>query len=208
VGRLSDVVGKLRFIERGSDFYFNVIGCGVSQVELDRYIANRLLKSSSPSEISVDRLRDDISFLFGLGGVISGGCALAFLHNTHRAKDVDFYFNDEVAFVKAYLRTYDNPLVDVCFYFDEPHELHDMSLVMCNIYSDRVETTPQAQLALDSGVSELYPENVIYPDRTIMRIIKYHKRTGVRFRGEQVLFICSIFGVDQGLCRDGLGCCV
>ena len=72
---------------------------------------------------------------------------------------------------------------------------------MCNIYKDRCETTPQAKLALDSLVSEIYPENVIWPDRTAERMLKYNKRTNLRFRKEQTVCLCGIYNIEKDLAK-------
>lgn len=195
---LSEKVEALRGVKQGDDVYQHLLVNGVNQQKLDEYILNGTIKNVA-SEISDTRLEQDIEQLFDLGGVISGGCALSFIHHTHKTKDVDFYFNDDVAYVKAFLYTYDNPLIDVCYYFDKPHELHDMSLVMCNLYRDRDETTSQAKVALETNISDIYPENVIWPDRTAKRMLKYHKRIGVRFKQAQVLCLCGIYDIDRDI---------
>lgn len=141
-------------------------------------------------------MAEDIRSMFDLGGVVSGGAALSLLHN-RPIKDVDFYFNDDLSFIKAYLLTFHNPYIDICWYFNQPHELHDMAVVMCNVRKDGIEITPQAQKALDTGVSELYVENFIWPVKSAERMAKYNKKYGIRFKKHQVLAMIGLYELED-----------
>ena len=164
---------------------------GFDQELIDTYLSH--VGSKYPKPTSKEKMAKDVDLMFRLGGVISGGAVLSLIHN-RPIKDVDFYFNDDLSFIKAYLLTFHNPYIDICWYFDKPHELHDMAVVMCNIYPDnRIEITPQAQKALDTGVSDLYIENFIWPERSAERMLKYNKKYGTKFQKHQVLAMVGLY---------------
>jgi hypothetical protein len=151
------------------------------------------------------QLTSTIRQLFDYGGIISGGAALAY-HLGYKTKDLDFYFNNDDAYIKAYNLVYDDDRFDICWYFDKPHELHDMSVVMCNLYdSGYNEITSQAAEALESGMSDLYVENIIWPERTARRMLKYHNRIGINYKPEQVLALCSIYKISDELMKQLFG---
>jgi hypothetical protein len=189
--KISDKVLYLRDLEQHVD---KLLAEGFNKELIEEYLSHETIKK--PRRMDRQEVVQDINMLFDMGGVISGGAALSLIKE-YPVKDVDFYFNDELSFVKAYLLTFTNPHIDICWYFDKPHELHDMGLVMCNAYKDRVEITPQAQEALDTGITDIYPENFIWPERTAMRMHKYHDRYGIRFKKHQVIAMIVLFGLQH-----------
>lgn len=197
--KLSQKVLHLRNLENYVD---QLLENGVDQQLINQYLQSDLIKNPNPPPFSKVQISNDIKQLFDLGGVISGGAALSMVKE-RPIKDIDFYFNDEISFVQAYLLTFNNPCIDICWYFDKPHELHDMSYVMCNVYSNgKIEITPQAQKAFDTGISELYIDNFIWPERSARRMIKYHKRYGVKFKKKQVLSMIGLFQFDNNLSNE------
>jgi hypothetical protein len=168
---------------------------GFDKSLIDNYLNSEFSKDPKPTNQTT--IISDINMMFTMGGVISGGAALSLIKE-YPIKDIDFYFNNELDFVKAYLLTFHNPYIDICWYFDQPHELHDMSIVMCNVHPDeRIEITPQAQNALDTGVVDIYPKNIIWPERTAKRIMKYNKKYGVKFKKHQILATIGIFKLQE-----------
>ena len=198
---LSSIVTSLRDLRTHGDTMCKMLESGVTIEEIDGYY--RFL--DSPKYRMWDgRLKKDIRDMFELGGIISGGAALA-LALGHKTKDIDFYFNNDVSFVKAYLATYDNPYIDVCWYINETHELHDIAVVMCNAHADgAIEITPQAQEALDTKVCTIYPENFIWPDRSVKRLMKYHNRYGMRYRAREVVAIAALYDIEEDLIKQAL----
>ena len=142
------------------------------------------------------QIASDIDQLFELGGIISGGAALSYITKAFISKDIDFYFNDEVNYLKAQVLTVNNPLIDVNFFIDEPHELHDIGIVMCNLTKDGPQIMKPCKSALETRISNLYPLSVIYPDRTVKRMYKYNKRLGTKFRLHEVITFCALYNID------------
>ncbi len=154
-----------------------------------------------------EMLRSDLRAMFELGGVVSGGAALAYALG-HKTKDFDIYFNNDSAFIKAYLLTKRNPFIDICWYFEEPHELHDIAVAMVNVRSGGIlEITEQAQRALDTKVSDIYVENIIWPARTAKRLFKYHRKLGIRYPAAQLLSLTAMHSVDIETGRELLDTC-
>jgi hypothetical protein len=141
-----------------------------------------------------------LSYLFDIGGIISGGAVLSVI-NSKPIKDVDIYFNNEEAYVKARYASQHTKKIDVCWYFNKPYELHDISYVMSTMTRDGIKTSDESKRAIDSGISELYLGNVIYPDRTAKRMMKYNKRYNVKFKLEQVLAFCSVFKIEDDVAK-------
>jgi hypothetical protein len=141
-----------------------------------------------------------LSYLFDLGGIISGGAVLSVIHNKY-IKDVDFYFNNERAYINARYAAIKQPKIDICWYFNQPYELHDLSFVMSTMTRDGIKISEAAQTAFDTGISELYLNHVIYPDRTAKRMIKYNRRYGVKFKLHQILMFCSVFKIPENVTK-------
>jgi len=202
---VSTKVLQLRNLQKHPTLYAELISMGLSQEKLDAYIKRGTIKDIQP--ISSEILRKDLKTVFGLGGVVSGGAAVAYVLG-HKTKDFDVYFNDDFAFVSAYLLTHHNPYIDVCWYFEEPHELHDMAVVMINVRGDgTLEVTKQAQRALDTKISDIYVENVIWPTRTAKRLMKYHKRLGMHYPAPQLLSLMAMHGIDLDMGQQLLDVC-
>ena len=121
-------------------------------------------------------------------------------------KDADFYFNDEEKYTKACEIIAGNPHVDVCWYEESPHELHDLDFVMCDLSLEGLVIAPRAQVAFNSGVSEINIENVIYADRTRARLLKYNRRYGLRYKLSQIIAFYAIYNFE--LTDDILECTV
>lgn len=161
---------------------------------------SELTKRPDPGATLNLPLTDLLNYLFNLGGIISGGTVLAVL-NSKPIKDVDIYFNIEESYVKAKYASRHNRRIDVCWYFNSPYELHDISYVNSTLTRDGITSSEAAKLAMDTGVSELYIANVIYPLRTARRMIKYNNKYGVKFKLAQVFAFCSMFDIDPALSR-------
>ena len=154
---------KLKYLlslQKNDQLYNMLLTHGLDAKVIDEYLADK--SKTTAKKVTGTELEQDIKQLFDLGGVVSGGSALAFLHHTHTTtKDIDFYFNNDIMFLKACILTRKNASIDCCYYFDQPHELHDIGLVMCNLYFNRGETTPPAQRALITNISDIFLENII-----------------------------------------------
>lgn len=137
--------------------------------------------------------------LISMGGVISGGAALA-AYKKSTTKDIDIYFNNDAAYIEATgLVKHLSCDIDVCYYINQPHELHDLSAVMVNIIDGDIVVTPKAKKALDSGLSRLYSYNVIYPLRTAIRMMKYKAKYGFLYEYSDVAMFCNTFDVNKNL---------
>jgi hypothetical protein len=194
--RISDHVRRLNSIVPDDELFRSAVHAGGDEAILRQWIGQKFRKNSG-ALFDVGRTAENVDRLFSMGGIVSGGAALAFATGAFETKDIDFYFNDEISYVMAHLAVIDDPAIDVNFYIDEPHELHDMSVVMCNLGPDGVMMTPQCLLALDSGVSDIYLTSVIYPIRTVARMFKYHERLGIRFRIAEIVAFCSMYGLSS-----------
>lgn len=128
-------------------------------------------------------------------GLISGGFVTAMLMGGE-TKDIDMYFNDEDAYMWAYSVVIDNPFIDICWYKNLPIELHDISFVKTYYDGNKIFMTVDAYNAITNLVSEIYIHNIIYPERTFNRIIKYNKRYGVKFKYEQIVALCAIYDFE------------
>lgn len=139
-----------------------------------------------------------LTSLFDMGGIVSGGAVLSYINNKP-IKDVDFYFNDDQSYINACNIAALNRKLDICWYFDSPYELHDISYVMCTLYKDKIFISKEAQKAFDTGISELYLDNIIYPERTAKRMLKYNSKYGVKFKLPQVLAFSSLYNIEHSI---------
>jgi len=139
-----------------------------------------------------------LNYLFDLGGIISGGAVLSVLNNKP-IKDVDVYFNNESSYVKALHASKHISYVDICWYFNCPYEMHDISYVQCTMDKNGIKMSEAARTSIQSGISDLYINNVIYPSRTANRMLKYNSKYGVKFKLSQILVFSSIFGIDKSV---------
>lgn len=153
-----------------------------------------------PKPIISKSHEETIQALFDLGGVISGGAAVALIYNKP-IKDVDFYFNNEQAYLEALALTHNNPRFDICWYFDQPYELHDIGIVMCSVHRNHTVITEDAQSAMDTKVSRLFIGNIVFPDRTAKRLLKYNKRYGIKFKKSEVLAFAALYGLESDLVK-------
>jgi hypothetical protein len=196
---VSDKVSTLFHLDKHPDLIQRLINKGVESNRIDAWIKRQALKD--PIDVDKEQLKNDLKHVFSIGGVISGGAALAY-HLKYKTKDFDFYFNDLDSFVRAHIEMDHNPYIDICWYFDKPHELHDISAVMVNLYEGgKLEITEQARSALDTKIAEIYVENVIWPERTAKRLIKYNNRLGLRYLPEQIIALSSIYNLDDDLTK-------
>jgi hypothetical protein len=197
---ISNRVCRLHSIGQSGDLFRSIVSAGARETVLLKWTEQKFHKNSDAAQDRV-KTAENVDRLFEMGGVVSGGAALAFTTGAFETKDIDFYFKDEISYVMAHLAVIDDPTIDVNFYIDEPHELHDMSVVMCNLGPNGVHMTPQCRAALDSGVSDIYMASVIYPIRTSARMFKYHERLGTRFRTAEIIAFCSMYGLPFDVCR-------
>lgn len=178
-------------------------GSAVGSSNLRQRVSDQVTKlraSFKPKPITSKSHEEIIQTLFDLGGVISGGAAIALIYNKP-IKDVDFYFNNEQAYLEALALTYKNPKFDICWYFNQSYELHDIGIVMCSVYRDHIVITEAAQLAMDSKVSSLFIENIVFPDRTATRLLKYNKRYGIKFKKSEVLAFAALYRLETYLVK-------
>jgi len=137
-------------------------------------------------EAEIDRLLDR-------GGLISGGAALSYIFRQHNTIDVDIYFNNPVKYIETLLANWDNGLIDVCFYLDEPYEFHDLGVTRCSISRDGQDVSSLCQTAMDTRVCDVISDSVIWPMGTARRIIKYSIILNMKFKAEQIISLCNIF---------------
>lgn len=137
-----------------------------------------------------------ISKLLDMGGWISGGAAAAWLYGG-QTKDIDFYFNDPTKYIEACNISHNNPRIDICWYFDNPYELHDIDLVQIAISSNRIVQTDESKLAWDTKVSHILGDRVIYPVRTAQRIVKYNRRYGITYPISEIIAFCMVHGLSN-----------
>jgi len=201
--QISDHVRRLRSVVPDDELFRSVVHAGGNEIVLRGWIKQGCCKNSD-AVFDAGKTAESTDRLFEMGGIVSGGAALAFATSAFETKDIDFYFKDGVSYIMAHLAVIDDPTIDVNFYIDEPHELHDMSIVMCNLGPDGVQMTPQCRSALDSGVSDIYLASVIYPIRTAARMFKYHERLGIRFRTAEIVAFCSMYGLPFDICRQAM----
>ena len=142
-----------------------------------------------------------------LGGIISGGAAVAQIFKVHKTNDYDVFFNDSVNYAKAVLSVRDNPCIDVCFYFDKPYELFDLALTKCSIANYDIDIDPLCALAFETKISDICPDSLIDGPATTRRMLKYNKRIGMKFKSEQVIPMCAIFKVPDDLTSEVLSIC-
>lgn len=175
----------------------------VGHSNLRQRVSDQVIKlraSFTPRAITAKSHEETIQALFDLGGVISGGAAVALIYNKP-IKDVDFYFNNEQAYLEALALTHNNPKFDICWYFDQPYELHDIGIVMCSVHRNHTVITEDAQSAMNTKVSRLFIGNIVFPDRTAKRLLKYNKRYGIKFKKPEVLAFAALYRLDADLVK-------
>lgn len=205
--KLSDKVNSLRYIIKDSKLYQNLISQGIDQSKLDEYIDGKVLKK--PQEINKNQVIEDMHLMFELGGSMSGSGAISKIFTKQKVKDFDFYFNDDTAFVKAYLATYHNQYIDVCYYFDNPYELHDIGMAMCCIWPDGTEdVSEECRNSIETKISNIFPGNVIWPERTAKRLLKYHDRYGLRYHAGQMAVFCTEYKIEEDMATKLFAICV
>jgi len=191
---ISKSVNELLSIDSSSELYNQLISSNIGLDDINWFVDNKKRKNGEVS--SEDETINHISELFDLGGIITGGSALAYITNKFFSKDLDFYFNDKLAYLKAVILTLREPTIDINYYIDDPCELHDLSIVMCGLKKDGPFITEACQRALDIGISDLYISHVIFPERTAIRMEKYNKRLGIKFRFHEVIAFCALYNLN------------
>lgn len=194
---LSNSINKLFRITQNSDYFEYLVDNGVDELELIKFIDSKHLKKTEfDSSISIKHAVDE---LLNLGGEIAGGFAVHYLFGIKNHGDIDIFFNDDVLFAKATLFTRNVRGVDVCRYFNVPFEFFDLALTQCSFNKNEFNIDENCIKAYETGVSDIIPENIINVNATFKRIIKYHNRTGVKFKPEQILTICAIFNTPKAM---------
>ena len=213
VNRRSDLVReveKLRNLTLSSEHFKHLIDNDVNENSLREFVADGCKRKTNFKKSSVDQYKfeSDLNDLTELGGVISGGAAVAQIFKVHKTNDYDIFFNNPVNYAKAVLSARDNPCIDVCFYFDKPYELFDLALTKCAVNNYDVDIDPLCALAFKTGVSDICPESLIDGLATARRILKYNKRLGMKFKSEQIIPMCAIFKVPDDLTSEVLAVCI
>ena len=131
---------------------------------------------------------ETIRTLYELGGIISGGAAVASIFNK-RTKDLDFFFNDMKYFIKA--QSYASPKIDICYYSGpEPYDGFDLSISQCAIDSNGIiRKSAACQETLESGIIRIIPTNIAHPYSTLKRIIKYTTRYNLQIHPSDLAYV-------------------
>lgn len=197
-----------RFIKSDDKLYNYLLNHGVNKLLLDDFISSdRSTKKRIGAKIPSSKIiKSDTLKLLEIGGHIAGGSILKTLLDIPNNKDIDVFFNDFTNFVKAFLATYDNPVLDICFYENKPYELFDFGISKIS-YSQKtgLDISKSCQIAFVSGVSDIIFENIINPTATLDRIIKYGKKYSIKFDQSQVLFLIATHNIkDEKLIKEAL----
>jgi len=206
---ISVEVDKVRCLKAGSDHYVHLVEHGVDKGQLDRFIGRECaLKAPSCPPVDQARFTKDLEGLFDLGGAVAGGGAMARIFGTHKARDYDVFFDNPVAYAQAILAVQENPLLDVCFFIGKPYDSFDLAASKCSFTRETFDVHASCLDAIETGVSDVFPESIINADATLRRMLKYNRYAGIRFKMDQVLVLCSVFKVSRELAQKALKLCL
>jgi hypothetical protein len=201
---------KLRYFSsfpKGSELYAQLLDAGLDRTQLDGFIESGHRLKSERRDISPDELEREIDRLLDAGGMISGGAALSYIFQQHNTQDIDIYFNNEIEFIRAILSVQDNPLIDICFYIDEPYEFHDLGVTRCSVSRDGQSVSPLCQTAMDTRVCDVIADSVIWPRGTARRIIKYAIILDMKFKADQIISLGNVFKLGDRTIQELLRYC-
>ena len=187
---------KLRELRsQDSDLHRKLLSSGVDPVALKQY--SEKVPRVAHRAFGQEELERRMTELFALGGVMSGGAALA-AHTGGPFWDADFCFNQDEAFVRAKIMTQDCPFLDVHYYTNEPWELYDLAITMCKVDGNGKVTLAEAcERTLDTKVCDIFLESIYYPKKTVSRLFKYNHRYGVKYPRDQVMALCRQYGMPE-----------
>lgn len=74
--------------------------------------------------------------------------------------------------------------------------MHDLGFVMCSLDKNGINISADAQRAFDTGVSDIFINNIIWPAWTLSRMIKYNKRYGIKYYITQVAAMAGLYSID------------
>lgn len=61
------------------------------------------------------------------------------------------------------------------------------------------DISKECQESIDSKIAHIYPNNIIYPERTMSRLVKYNYKYGIKFLKSEVLAVSSLFNCTNQL---------
>lgn len=153
------------------------------------------------TNISIPTLTTDqlINLAIADGGKVCGGYACAHFHNKPKSADIDIYFKDHNKYIKhyAYAQTHDK--IDICLYNEHPTEYHDISpsmIVFNPAQNPQYEITEQAQKTYDTKIITINHQNLVNPERTLERIIKYCNKYSMLCKEADLICLCMMINVN------------
>lgn len=193
---ISEAVSNLKNLEEDSDHFNYLVRNGVNRSDLEKFIRDgRPLKRGIARDARAN-IPHILDALFHLGGHVAGGGAVARIFKTHRPKDYDVFFNDQIAYTKAVLMVQDNPYVDICFFSGNPYDSFDLDVSKCSFQFNTFDVSIGCLEAIETGISAICPKSIVNANLTMERMKKYNTYMGMKFKRHEVLAMCSSFNVD------------
>ena len=159
------------------DVLFNVcLDGGVSHSDLLEFI-NDPLKNRKSEPFDHKPAPYILNVLMAMGGSLAGGSVLNRILDRPPSKDVDIFFDSLNEYALAFFATRHCPSIDVGIYHSKPYESFDLCISMCSQSVNGVDLHPKCESALLNNISEIMLENVIAPEATLKRMIKFEKST-------------------------------
>lgn len=170
-------------------------------------------KHKDPIPCTAEHVANQLNALLDRGFKLSGGAMIPAMHQIlgftgfsyPPIKDFDVYTNSTCNYVEARAFTVHNPFIDVCFCQRFGFELHDISLVEADLFRDInfgtdyfLIVTEECERSWHTGVGRINLMNIINPDRTIKRLMRYSKQYGVKWPISDLLGLLQ-FGPDKDL---------
>ncbi len=200
---------SLRRMVEGDSTWARLVAAGLSEGGL-REIARgggrkKALDAESPG--ADENVRQTFDLLH-LGGSIAGGAALDYVMGTRLSKDIDMFFETLEGYAAAMIRTWRNPHIDVVMAHGKPYGSFDVHASMCSVSLAGAEASPECERAIKTGVSGIELRNVLLPEATLRRVVKYGRVRGFKFLREQVILIGAAGGVGEALVGEALTQCL
>lgn len=196
---------EFQTIEKHSQLYRDLVASGISSKRLNEYIAAGRGRKRQGCAIPVPGVTaKQVRELVRLGGSVAGGAALRAWLNLGEPRDYDVFFSDMPSFVAAHLTVYDNPLIDVCLYENQPYELFDLAASKCSYSSKGFRTDSSFDETMGTGISDIELGAIVHPLATLRRVIKYGSKYDLKFPFSKVLMLATTQGVDKRIAGEAL----
>ena len=196
---------EFQTLTKESRLYNNLVSSGVPFEELDSYIRNGCGRKHKNCVIPPQRITEEqLDTLLNMGGRVAGGAAIRKWLYLDEARDFDIFFSDMTAFVKGHLLAFNNPIIDICLYRNEPYELFDIDASKCSYSSSGFVLSYEFKRTMETGISDVELSAIVDPRSSLRRIAKYGESYGLKFPYQKIIMMATTSGIDRKIIDEAL----